>query len=87
VIDVRRLRADRPGLEVELARKGVPPELVRAAAGADTRWRAAQAAADDWRRRRKEGSQAVARATGQERDALLAEMREVSSRPMLPSNC
>jgi seryl-tRNA synthetase len=79
MIDVRMLRQDLAGVQAALARKGVGAEEVERAAEADARWRAAQGAADELRRRRKEGSEAVARATEAERAALLAPMRELSA--------
>jgi seryl-tRNA synthetase len=70
MIDVRTLREDLFGVQAALARKGVEP---------DARWRRAQGAADELRRRRKEGSEAVARAPQAERQALVAAMRELSA--------
>ena len=79
MIDARLLRHDLSGVQAALARKGVGAELVERAAEADARWRRAQGAADELRRERKEGSDAVARAPETERPALLATMRQLSS--------
>jgi seryl-tRNA synthetase len=79
MIDARRLRDDRATLIAELARKRVPTEAVEEAAAVDARWRAAQAATEDLRRQRREGSRRIADLSGAERDALLDAMREVSA--------
>lgn len=79
MIDVRLLRQDLEGVQAALARKGVPAEAVERAASADARWRSAQGAADDLRRRRKEGSDAVAKAAPAERAALVEAMRTLSA--------
>jgi seryl-tRNA synthetase len=79
MIDVRLLRQDVKAVQAALARKGVDAEAVERAAFADAKWRMAQAAADDLRRRRKEGSDAVAKAAPSERAALVEAMRVLSA--------
>lgn len=78
MIDVRRLREDRPTLTIELARKGISAEVVNAAATADERWRRLQAAVDDLRHRRNAGSADLAKVGGQDRGLLLERMRMLS---------
>lgn len=79
MIDVRLLREDLDGVQAALARKGVEAAVIERAAAADARWRKAQGVADDLRRRRKEGSEAVARAPKAQRESLVAAMRELSA--------
>jgi seryl-tRNA synthetase len=74
------LRDDPANLARLLARKGVPAEAVERAAHLDKERRAAQGEAEQWRRRKNEGSREVGRAAAADRPLLIAEMTVVADR-------
>ncbi len=78
VIDLRRLRDDPDALRASQRARGDDPALVDAALAADEQRRAALGEFEALRAEQKTLGRSVAKATGDERDALLARARALA---------
>lgn len=82
MLDVKRLRRDLDGVKRALARRGAVPAELDRFVELDAAWRALVAESDQLKHRRNEVSQEIARLkrAGEDAEARIAEMRQVSDR-------
>lgn len=82
MLDVKRLRHDLDGVKRALARRGAVPAELDRFVELDTAWRALVAESDQLKHQRNEVSQEIARLkrAGEDAEARIAEMRQVSDR-------
>ena len=79
MLDIREIREDDGSLAASLARRGVTADQLAEVRALDERRRELIATGDELRARQKARSREIGAATGEERDRLIAETKEISA--------